>query len=130
MATPTSNRPLSPHLQVYRFIPTMAMSIIHRITGGAMYFGTILLAAWLVSAAMGKDAFDCVSWFFGSWLGLLILFGYTWALVHHLLGGLRHFAWDLGHGLGKEFTTKLAIALPFVSVAVTVLLWIVGLLVW
>ena len=126
MATPTSNRPLSPHLQVYRFIPTMAMSIIHRITGGAMYFGTILLAAWLVSAAMGKEAFDCVSWFFGSWLGLLILFGYTWALVHHLLGGLRHFAWDLGHLFGKSTSTKLAYATITASVALTLVIWIIA----
>ncbi len=130
MATPTSNRPLSPHLQVYKFIPTMAMSIVHRITGVALYFGTVLLAAWLVSAAMGEGAFNCVSWFLSSWLGLLIMFGYTWALVHHLLGGLRHFAWDFGHGLGKAFTTKVAIALPVVSVGITVVLWIIGLIAW
>lgn len=130
MATPTSNRPLSPHLQVYKFIPTMIMSVVHRGTGIALYFGTVLLAAWLVSAAMSKEAFDCVSWFLGSWFGLLVMFGYTWSLVHHLLGGLRHFAWDFGHGLGKEFTTKMAIALPVFSVGITVVLWIIGLIAW
>ncbi|TPW30850.1 succinate dehydrogenase, cytochrome b556 subunit [Martelella alba] len=127
MASPTSNRPLSPHLQVYKFIPTMIMSTLHRITGAAMYFGTILLAAWLIAAASGEGAFDIVNWFFGSWLGLLILFGYTWALVHHLLGGLRHFGWDMGYGLEKHFSTKVAVALPVASVCLTLVIWIVGL---
>lgn len=130
MANPTNSRPLSPHLQVYKFIPTMVMSVVHRGTGIALYFGTVLLAAWLIAAAMGEDAFDCVNWLFGSWLGLLVLFGYTWSLVHHLLGGIRHFVWDFGHGLEKHFTTKVAIALPIASVCLTVLLWIIGLAAW
>lgn len=129
MANVTNNRPLSPHLQVYRFIPTMAMSIIHRITGGALYVGTILLAWWLIAAASGAAYFDWVSWIFGTWIGRLILFGYTWALVHHMLGGLRHFMWDMGHGFEKHFNTKLAKALPVASVCLTVLIWIVGLVV-
>ncbi|WP_354435049.1 succinate dehydrogenase, cytochrome b556 subunit [Martelella mangrovi] len=127
MANPTSNRPMSPHLQVYKFIPNYVMSGVHRITGAVMYFGTVLLAAWLIATAMGEGAFDCVNWFFGSWLGLFVLFGYTWSLVHHMLGGLRHFGWDLGYGLEKHFAIKVATALPFVSVCLTVLIWIVGL---
>ncbi|MBA70777.1 MAG: succinate dehydrogenase, cytochrome b556 subunit [Rhizobiales bacterium] len=125
MSDMSQNRPLSPHLQVYRFIPTMAMSIIHRITGGALYFGTLLLAAWLIAAASGEDAFNRVNAIYGSWFGLIVLFGYTWALVHHMLGGLRHFMWDLGYGFGKQFTTKLAMALPVASVLVTVVLWLI-----
>lgn len=126
MTNVTKSRPLSPHLQVYKPIPTMVMSIVHRITGGALYFGTLLVAWWLIAAASGEAYFEWVSWFFGTLIGRLILFGYTWALVQHMLGGLRHFMWDMGHGYEKEFSTKLAIATPFASVALTILIWIVG----
>ena len=125
MSEMSQNRPLSPHLQVYKFIPTMAMSIIHRITGGAMYFGTILVAWWLIAAASGKETFDWVNGIYGSWIGLIILFGYTWVLIHHMLGGLRHFMWDLGYGFDKHFTTKLAKALPVASVLLTVVIWLI-----
>ena len=126
MTNVTKSRPLSPHLQVYKPIPTMVMSIVHRITGGALYFGTLLVAWWLIAAASGEAYFEWVSWFFGTLIGRLILFGYTWALVQHMLGGLRHFMWDMGHGYEKEFSTKLAIATPFASVALAILIWIVG----
>ena len=126
MTNVTKSRPLSPHLQVYKPIPTMVMSIVHRITGGALYFGTLLVAGWLIAAASGEAYFEWVSWFFGTLIGRLVLFGYTWALVQHMLGGLRHFMWDMGHGYEKEFSTKLAIATPFASVALTILIWIVG----
>ena len=126
MTNVTRSRPLSPHLQVYKPIPTMVMSILHRITGAALYFGTVLVAWWLIAAAMGGPAFDWVSWFFATLVGRLILFGYTWALLHHMLGGLRHFMWDMGHGYEKHFSTRLALATPVVSVALTVLIWIVA----
>jgi len=126
MANVTRSRPLSPHLQVYKPIPTMVMSIVHRITGAALYFGTVLVAWWLIAAATGDAYFDWVSWFFGTWIGRLVLFGYTWALMHHMLGGLRHFMWDMGHGYEKHFSTRLALLTPVVSVALTVLIWIVG----
>ena len=119
-------RPLSPHLQVYRLIPTMLMSIVHRITGGALYFGTLLVAAWLVAAATSEVWFDRVSWLYGSWIGRLVLFGYTWALIHHLIGGLRHLVWDTGAGLEKHTTTRIAKVTPFVSVGLTLLVWVVG----
>ncbi|MBP1858492.1 succinate dehydrogenase, cytochrome b556 subunit [Rhizobium herbae] len=126
MTNVTKSRPLSPHLQIYKLIPTMAMSIVHRITGGALYFGTILVAWWLIAAASGPEYYDWAMWAFGTIIGQLILFGYTWALVHHLFGGLRHFVWDLGYGYEKHFATKLAIANLIGSVAVTLLIWIVG----
>lgn len=126
MANVTRSRPLSPHLQVYKPIPTMVMSIVHRITGAALYFGTVLVAWWLIAAASGEAYFNWVSWFFGTLIGRLVLFGYTWALVHHMLGGLRHFMWDMGHGYEKHFNTKLAIATPIASVALTVLIWVVS----
>ena len=126
MANVTRSRPLSPHLQIYKPIPTMVMSIVHRITGAALYFGTVLVAWWLIAAASGEAYFDWVNWLFGTLIGRLVLFGYTWALMQHMLGGLRHFMWDMGHGYDKHFSTKLAIATPIVSVALTVLIWIVG----
>lgn len=116
-------RPLSPHLQIYRGGLSMAMSIIHRITGGALYFGTLLVAWWLIAAAISPDYFDFVSWIFGSWIGLAVLFGYTWALTHHMLGGIRHFVWDVGAGLEKHVATKLALANLAGSVILTVLVW-------
>jgi succinate dehydrogenase / fumarate reductase cytochrome b subunit len=125
MANVTQNRPLSPHLQVYKLIPTMLASIVHRITGAALYFGTLLVVAWLVGTAMGVDAYECVQWVLGSIIGKLVLIGYTWALIHHMLGGLRHFMWDLGHGFEKHFTTKLAKASWVASIALTAALWLV-----
>ena len=125
-STATRARPLSPHLQVYRLIPTMLMSIVHRITGCALYFGILLVLAWLVAAATSESWFDCVSALYGSWVGRLVLFGYTWALLHHLLGGIRHLVWDAGKGFEKHFATRDAIAMPVVSAVLTVLLWIVG----
>ena len=121
-----ANRPLSPHLQIYRWPLTMTMSIAHRVTGGALYFGMLLLAWWLIAAASGEAYFNFVNGIFGSWIGLIILLGFTWALVHHMLGGLRHFVWDFGYGLGKPARDRLAIANIVLSVVITILLWIVG----
>ena len=125
-STATRARPLSPHLFIYKPIPTMVMSIVHRITGCALYFGVLLVLAWLVAAATSESWFDCVSALYGSWVGRLVLFGYTWALLHHLLGGIRHLVWDAGKGFEKHFATRDAIAMPVVSAVLTVLLWIVG----
>ena len=118
-----SPRPLSPHLQIYRWSWTMAMSIAHRITGSALYVGTILLAYWLVSMAAGPVAYARAAWFFGSPIGYLVLFGYTWVLMHHMLGGVRHLFWDFG--LQMEATERLVMArLTLVgSVLLTVLIW-------
>jgi succinate dehydrogenase / fumarate reductase cytochrome b subunit len=126
MANAAQNRPLSPHLQIYKRIPTMMSSIIHRITGGALYFGTILVAWWLVAAATGEAYFDFVNAIFGSIIGRLILFGYTWALVQHMLGGLRHFMWDFGYCFEKHFSTRLAKVTFVVSGVLTILIWIIG----
>ena len=119
-------RPLSPHLSIYKPIPTMVMSILHRITGAALYFGTILVAWWLIAAASGPDAFATVNGFFGSIIGRLVLFGYTWALMHHMLGGIKHLVQDTGAGLEKTLTTTLAKLHPIASIALTILIWIVG----
>ncbi len=119
-------RPLSPHISIYKPIPTMVMSIVHRITGAALYFGTLLVALWLIAAASGSEAHDMAAEFFGSWIGRLILFGYTWALVQHALGGLRHLVWDTGKGLEKDTTTKIAWATAIAAIVITVILWVIG----
>ena len=122
-----ANRPLSPHLFIYRWPVTMVMSILHRLTGGALYVGTVLLAWWLTAAATGEHAFAIANGFLGSWLGLLILFGYSWAIFHHMLGGIRHLVWDFGVGLGREARNALAWGNVIGSAALTVLVWAVGL---
>jgi len=129
MSDAPSTRPLSPHLSIYKFRPTMAMSILHRITGSALYVGTLFFVWWLVAAASGPEAFSYASAFFGSIIGQLILFGYTWALLHHMFGGIRHLIWDTGHGLGKETSTLLAQATLAASLVVTLILW-VGILIF
>lgn len=121
-----NSRPLSPHLQIYKPIFTMVMSIVHRITGCALYFGTILMVWWLVAAAAGPDYFNFVNDLYGSILGRLVLFGFTWALLHHMLGGTRHFIWDMGYGFGPQAREWLARATLIGSVSLTILLWIVG----
>ena len=121
-------RPLSPHIQVYRWPLPMMMSIVHRITGVGLYFGTLLMAWWLIAAGEGPNAYSKVSGFLGSFVGRFILFGYTWALLHHMLGGIRHLIWDTGHGFGPE-RDSLALMTAVGSVGLTVLLWVVGYLV-
>ncbi len=121
-------RPLSPHLQIYRPMLTMMMSIVHRITGVGLYAGTLLLAWWLLAAASGPNAYAKFEWFAGSIIGRLILFGYTWALIHHMLGGVRHLIWDSGHGFGPNEREWLAAANLIGSIAITIILWIIGLL--
>ncbi|GLK75015.1 succinate dehydrogenase, cytochrome b556 subunit [Methylopila jiangsuensis] len=105
---------------------SMMMSIVHRITGGALYFGTVLLVIWLIAAASGPSAFATAQAVYGSILGQLVLFGYTWALIHHALGGVRHFIWDLGYGFDHDSREKLIKAGLVGSIALTVLVWLVA----
>lgn len=119
-------RPISPHLQIYKPMLTMMMSIVHRITGAGLYFGTLLLAWWLIAAASGPNAYANFEWFIGSFIGRLVLFGYTWALLHHMLGGIRHLIWDTGRGFEPNEREMLALATIVGSVALTILVWIVG----
>jgi succinate dehydrogenase / fumarate reductase cytochrome b subunit len=125
-AAATRARPLSPHLTIYRPPITMTMSIVHRITGSALYVGTLLLVCWLLAAAISEDWFNLVNWTFGTWIGRMVLFGYTWALIHHMLGGIRHFIWDTGAMLEKHTASKLAWATLAGSIVLTVLVWVAG----
>ena len=121
-------RPLSPHLQIYRWSWTMAMSVAHRITGSALYGGTVLLTIWLVALASGPEAYSWVGWFFGSPIGYLALFVYTWILMHHMLGGVRHLIWDFGHGMEPTSRVWLARMTLIGSSALTILIWAAALL--
>ena len=123
--TPRIDRPLSPFF-TYRWTLTMVMSIVHRATGVALYFGTLLLAWWLIAAASGPTAYATLQSFTGSWIGRLIVFGYTWALIHHMLGGMRHLFWDLGYGFGPVERERMTVAALAGSVILTPLLWVVA----
>jgi succinate dehydrogenase / fumarate reductase cytochrome b subunit len=121
-----AERPLSPHLSIYRPMLSMAMSILHRITGGALYVGTLLLVWWLLAVATGPGAYAAFQSVISSIVGRLVLFGYTFALLHHMLGGLRYLIWDTGTGFGaaeREFMVRATI---FGSTALTILLWAGG----
>ncbi len=108
----------------------MTMSILHRMTGAANYFGSILLAAWLVSAAMGDQPFDAVSSFLGSPIGLIILFGYTWSVMHHMLGGVRHFIWDFGYGFEIPTVRALSWGTLLGSLTLTAVIWVSAISHW
>lgn len=123
-------RPLSPHLQVYRWPISMALSILHRITGVGLAVGTLLMTWWLVAAATSDAAFEKAQWFMGSAIGMLLLLGWSAALIFHLCSGIRHLVWDLGHGFVAPAYNNSAWAVVIATVVGTVLVWIVGLAVW
>ena len=122
----SAERPLSPHLSIYKPMLTMMMSIVHRITGFGLYFGTLLVAWWLIAAATSPNAYAGFGSFMGSFFGRFILFGYTWALIHHMLGGIRHLIWDTGRGFGPQEREWLAAANLIGSIGLTIVIWIVG----
>ena len=119
------SRPLSPHLQIYKPLLTMMMSIAHRITGVALYAGTILLAWFLIALAAGPGPFATVSAVYGSFLGQVILLLFTWAMFHHLLGGIRHFVWDLGYGMDHPQREYLAQGTLIGAIVLTLLVWVI-----
>jgi succinate dehydrogenase / fumarate reductase cytochrome b subunit len=121
-----ADRPLSPHLQIYKPIFTMMMSIAHRITGVALYVGMAFMVWWLLAASSGAGYFDLVNGLYGSLIGRLVLLGFTWAAMHHALGGLRHFIWDFGHGFGEGPRNMLARLTLVGSLALTLIIWIVA----
>ena len=120
-------RPMSPHLSIYRPLINMMMSIVHRMTGAALYFGTLLLAWWLIAAASGPQYFAFVRGLFAHPIGQLVLLGYTWALIHHMLGGLRHLYWDTGRGFNISTVNALSWLSLISSVALTAAVWALAL---
>jgi succinate dehydrogenase / fumarate reductase, cytochrome b subunit len=121
-----AERPLSPHLSIYRPMLTMLMSIAHRISGAANAAGFLLLAGWLVSIASGPEAYARVSAVFASLPGRAVLFLFSWSLIHHMLGGIRHLIWDTGRGLDKTSIEIFAWATILGSITLTVLVWLAG----
>jgi succinate dehydrogenase / fumarate reductase, cytochrome b subunit len=123
-------RPLSPHLQVYRWQLTSVLSILHRMTGIALAIGAILLVWWIGAASDGPDSYNRVQWFLGSWIGLLLLFGWSVALFYHLCNGIRHLMWDTGHGLDLKSVYASGWTVLAATAVLTVIAWIVGLAQW
>ena len=120
-----SKRPLSPHIGIYRLTLSMLMSGLHRITGLALCVGMVIVTWWLLAAAAGQNAYGTFEAFETSWIGRLILFGFSWAVLHHLLGGLRYLIWDLGIWIENEERERLILANIVGSIAGMVLLWVI-----
>lgn len=122
-------RPLSPHIQIYRWPITMAASITHRATGMALATGTLFLSWWLIAAASGPDAYAVFAAVAGNPVGKIVLFGFLWSLAFHLLNGIRHLAWDVGYGF-KVPTAKLTAVIVYVaSLLLAVGAFVVGIMV-
>ena len=126
----SADRPISPHLQIYRWQLTSVLSILHRAAGVVLSAGAILLVWWLVAAASGPDAYDGVENFLGSWIGLLFLFGWTAALFYHLCNGIRHLVWDTGHALDLKSTYLGGWLVVGGTAVLTVIAWIAGISNW
>lgn len=122
-----SNRPLSPHLQVYKPEITSVLSILHRITGSALAAGMFLIAWWLVAAAVSAEYFELINGWLASWFGMLILLGFSVALFYHLCNGIRHLFWDAGMGLEIETAEKTGWLVLVATVALTAIAWAIGL---
>jgi succinate dehydrogenase / fumarate reductase, cytochrome b subunit len=123
-AESTAERPLSPHLQIYSPLINMVMSIVHRLTGVALYFGTLLLAWWLMALATGPEYFTIVRQLLATWPFKIVLIGYTWALIHHMLGGFRHLLWDTGHFFGLKTIDLMGWLTIIGSISLTALIWL------
>lgn len=119
-----ADRPISPHLQIYRWYLTMMLSILHRATGVALSIGLILLTWWLVALASGPDAFEPVRWLVDSWFGGLVLFVYTYVAFHHCLSGIRHLAWDAGYGFELRAAYRSGYGVFIGAAALTLIAWI------
>jgi succinate dehydrogenase / fumarate reductase, cytochrome b subunit len=125
-----AGRPISPHLQIYKPQLTSVLSISHRITGLALVVGTVLLVWWLLAAAAGPAAYAQAQAFIGSWLGILLLVGWTFALFFHLCNGIRHLVWDTGHGLDLATTYATGWAVVAASGVLTLIAVIAGIVQW
>ena len=122
----SDHRPLSPHLQIYRWQITMALSILHRVTGVALALGTLLLVWWLLAAAAGPGPYATVQAVIGSWLGRLLLLAWSFALFYHLCNGIRHLAWDAGLGFEIKTMTTTGWIVVVASIALTLFAWVLG----
>ncbi len=119
----SADRPLSPHLQVYRPQITSVLSITHRLSGVALSAATLLFTYWVGAAAYGPDAFARAQSLMGSWFGLLVLFGFTFALFFHMANGVRHLMWDIGKGFELKTLRRTGWAVVIVALGATALTW-------
>lgn len=119
------NRPLSPHLTIYRPQMTSISSIMVRVTGIASFFLAVLLVAWLLAAATSEAAFASVDGLLTSWIGTLVMLGAAWALYYHMLGRLRHVIWDFGYCLEVEISEKMGMGMFIGATVLTILTAIV-----
>ena len=123
---PARDRPLSPHLEVYRPQLTSVLSITHRMTGVALALGTLLLVYWLVAVASGPAAYDTAQGLIGSVLGRLLLFGWSAALFFHLCNGIRHLFWDAGYGLELPTLYRSGWTVVAATCVLTLVAWVGG----
>ena len=126
MPMTTNERPLSPHLQIYKLELPMVLSGLHRITGIALSVGSILLVAWISSAVHSAEAFASMNRFLGGFIGQFVLFGWTFSLIYHSVSGVRHLIWDTGRLLEVEqiySSSKIVLA---IAIVLTLLAWILG----
>ena len=126
----SADRPVSPHLQIYRWQLTSVLSILHRAAGVWLSIGTIVLVWWLVAAASSPEAFDAVAEFLDSWLGLVLLLGWSVALFYHLCNGIRHLWWDTGRGLELKSVYASGWVVIAATSVLTVIAWIAGIANW
>lgn len=120
---PQAARPLSPHLTIYRWPLSMALSILHRATGVALAVGVLLIVWLLLALANGPESFAVARTFCRSWLGLVLLFGWSWALIFHLANGIRHLFWDVGSGYSKPQARTSGLVVVAFSLVFTALIW-------
>jgi len=118
-------RPLSPHLSVYSWQISNGLSILHRMTGFALFTGAFLFTIWITSALVSAECYDAVMAVVCSWFGKLVLFGYTFAFFYHLCNGVRHLGWDIGLGFGKDTAVKTGILVVVVASVLTLGTWAV-----
>ncbi len=124
---PSQNRPLSPHLDIYKLPLTALISISHRITGVGLSVGTLLLACWLMAAASGPESYAIINGFLGSWFGEILLILWSFAFYFHLCNGIRHLFWDIGKGFDQLEVDRSSRIVLIATFVMTVLTWVVAL---
>ena len=123
---PPRERPLSPHLQIWRWHITMWGSILNRATGVALYVGALIVAAWAISLANGPEAYAGFKGLLGSPLGKLVMFGLTVSFFYHLANGVRHLVWDSGHGLDLKSANASSVLIFAFTAAATLAIWVIA----
>ncbi len=122
-----ANRPLSPHLQIYRPQMTSVLSIFHRMSGAGLWLGTVVLTYWLYATALGPEQYDLAQAIFGSWIGMLALLGWSFALFYHLCNGIRHLFWDASYGYDLDTAARSGWGVMLATLVLTVIAWGIGL---